>query len=115
MRPIGYNNWRECAMSYRRRAGVRAVWLAIKAGQLPPPKTLICVDCGKGAFCYDHRDYRKPLAVDPVCKSCDSMRGPGKPYYAEGTPQYASLLAKAKIAYRERHKTGRPRGKANGK
>lgn len=40
-----------------------------------------CVDCGRRAQCYDHRDYRKPLRVEPVCKRCNSMRGPGRPYF----------------------------------
>lgn len=39
-----------------------------------------CVDCGKRATSYDHRDYRKPLQVDPVCQSCNCRRGPGSPY-----------------------------------
>ena len=39
-----------------------------------------CVDCGKWAQCWDHRDYSKPLEVDPVCKSCNYHRGPGLPF-----------------------------------
>lgn len=35
-----------------------------------------CVDCGDRADRYDHRDYSKPLAVDPVCRRCDRKRGP---------------------------------------
>lgn len=53
---------------------------AILRGQLPEPSTLECVDCGVQAQCYDHRDYTKPLAVQPVCHSCNSLRGPGYPY-----------------------------------
>lgn len=34
-----------------------------------------CVDCGKPAEEYDHRDYNKPLEVEPVCKSCNRLRG----------------------------------------
>jgi len=37
-----------------------------------------CVDCGKPAKCYDHRDYFKPLDVEPVCISCNRFRGPAK-------------------------------------
>ena len=37
-----------------------------------------CVDCGDVATEYDHRDYSKPLDVDPVCRSCNRRRGPGK-------------------------------------
>ena len=39
-----------------------------------------CVDCGKRAEHYDHRDYTKPLEVEPVCRSCNKLRGPAHPY-----------------------------------
>lgn len=52
---------------------------AIKRGELPPAKTQECKDCGNQAFCYDHRDYNRPLMVDAVCKKCDARRGPGSP------------------------------------
>ena len=35
-----------------------------------------CVDCGEKAQVYDHRDYNKPLEVDPVCQKCNCARGP---------------------------------------
>jgi hypothetical protein len=35
----------------------------------------LCVDCGCRAHVHDHRDYTKPLEVDPVCFSCNSIRG----------------------------------------
>jgi DNA-directed RNA polymerase subunit RPC12/RpoP len=35
-----------------------------------------CVDCGDRATCYDHRDYNKPIAVEPVCRTCNRLRGP---------------------------------------
>jgi len=41
-------------------------------------KDVLCVDCGKRAKVYDHRDYNKPLDVEPVCIKCNSMRGKGK-------------------------------------
>lgn len=50
---------------------------AIKNGLLLPADTFDCADCGKPAVCYDHRDYSKPLEVAPVCKSCNTKRGPG--------------------------------------
>ena len=37
-----------------------------------------CVDCGKRATEYDHRDYNKPLDVEPVCNTCNRLRGPAK-------------------------------------
>lgn len=49
---------------------------AIKRGELCSPRTLDCADCGGQAMDYDHRDYTKPLAVEPVCRSCNKLRGP---------------------------------------
>lgn len=57
-----------------------AVKNEVMNGRLLPAKDCKCVDCGKQAQCYDHRDYRKPLMVEPVCKSCDGKRGAGAPY-----------------------------------
>lgn len=56
----------------------RKVHSAIYHGLLSHPKFLRCKDCGRQAQCYDHRDYDFPLAVDPVCWSCNSKRGPAK-------------------------------------
>jgi hypothetical protein len=56
---------------------------AIRKGILPPVATLICVDCGKPAQCYEHRDYNKPLEVEPTCKSCNTRRGPAIPLNQE--------------------------------
>ena len=71
---------RQRAMAKRRAAACAAVAKAVRTGALAPAKTLACTDCGKTAFCYDHRDYSKPLEVDPVCKRCDCLRGSGAPY-----------------------------------
>lgn len=49
---------------------------AIKQGLIPHISTLSCSDCGAGAKNYDHRDYTKPLDVEPVCCSCNTKRGP---------------------------------------
>jgi hypothetical protein len=46
---------------------------------LQPAATKKCVDCGNPAECYDHRDYTRPLKVEPVCKACNNRRGPGWP------------------------------------
>jgi hypothetical protein len=56
---------------------------AIKEGKLRPVKEFICVDCGKQATDYDHRDYNKPLDVVPVCRSCNVKRGPAIPLNQE--------------------------------
>lgn len=66
------------AKRYRHiRCATAKVHGAIKRGKLPSPKTLTCADCGGHATEYDHRDYSKPLVVEPVCHSCNQKRGPG--------------------------------------
>lgn len=52
----------------------------VRQGKIPRACELLCVDCGKGATDYDHRDYTKPLEVAPTCRSCNRRRGPGYPY-----------------------------------
>jgi hypothetical protein len=55
---------------------------AVKVGFLPDPTNFICLDCkGRQAQCYDHRDYSKPLEVDPVCLRCNNSRGRGIPLH----------------------------------
>lgn len=44
--------------------------------RLPRARDLACVDCGHPANGYDHRDYRKPLEVQAVCRACNTRRGP---------------------------------------
>lgn len=60
-------------------AAIAAVGKAVRNGVLPPVKTLICVDCGVQAQCYEHRDYNKPLDVVPVCRKCNYRRGAAIP------------------------------------
>jgi len=63
------------------------VALAVARGDLPRVNDLACVDCGEyRAQCYDHRDYTKPLEVEPVCGGCNKRRGPGYPYNQEVSP-----------------------------
>lgn len=64
------------AVDQLRSSAVRAVKEAIKAGQLQPAKQRLCVDCERPAHDYDHRDYRKPMDVEPVCRPCNQRRGP---------------------------------------
>jgi hypothetical protein len=63
-----------------KRAMMRAAQIvcrAIKAGKLTHPTKLVCVDCKiRPATSYEHRDYAKPLDVDPICQSCNIKRGP---------------------------------------
>ena len=53
-----------------------AVARAIKRGLLKRPREFPCTDCGKPAEQYDHREYAKPLEVEPVCRRCNLKRGP---------------------------------------
>ena len=48
---------------------------AIAGGGIGRPTEFECVDCGKPAAEYDHRDYNKPLEIEPVCRSCNRIRG----------------------------------------
>lgn len=62
-----------------------ARWLVrkeIESGRLPALRggNVLCVDCGAPAQGYDHRDYMRPLVVEPVCRKCNRRRGPAAPY-----------------------------------
>lgn len=75
------------------------VGAAVKAGVLPPIRTLQCEDCGKRAEAYDHRDYTEPLFVIAVCDPCNFARGLGIPYYLGGL---AKALRNEKLKKRRR-------------
>jgi len=92
--------WRKAFMIDRRNSAATKVKTAIRNGVIAPLDGLKCVDCGENAFCYDDRDYRKPLKVDPVCKSCDGRRGPGKPYLQYDSKEYKIALRNFKARYR---------------
>lgn len=81
-------HWRQTAKGHascaarnealKRHAGYGAkqeVFKAVRDGRLPKVNSLDCVDCGAMAQCYDHRDYALPLAVVPVCRRCNWLRG----------------------------------------
>ena len=59
-----------------RSKAARLVSKHVRTGKIPPAKECVCVDCGKQAAHYDHREYMKPLDVVPVCISCNIKRGP---------------------------------------
>lgn len=67
----------ECAstVTEARAKVMSAVAKAVRLGEIPPAKTLMCVDCGKPASDYDHRRYLEPLFVVPTCRSCNLKRG----------------------------------------
>lgn len=72
-------SWKNSPLRSGHEASRKITKYAVKIGFLPPPTDFDCQDCGKPAECYDHRDYNKPLDVDPVCVSCNSSRGRGIP------------------------------------
>lgn len=55
----------------------RIVNRAVRRGEMRPAYEYQCADCDARAIEYDHRDYLKPLVVDPVCRRCNVRRGPG--------------------------------------
>lgn len=68
------------------------VTTAIYHGDLPKlDGSVPCVDCAAPAVEYDHRDYRKPLDVDPVCRACNAARGPGAFRDPTGTNKPATM------------------------
>jgi hypothetical protein len=72
---------------YRKRA-TALVAKAVAAGQLANLKEAVvpCVTCGKRAVYYDHHNYAKPLDVQPVCASCNALRGTGLNAWIDDTP-----------------------------
>lgn len=59
-----------------------ATWIvsrAVREGLIPRAVECTCVDCGRPASGYDHRDYGLPMQIEPVCRSCNSKRGTAKP------------------------------------
>ena len=44
-------------------------------GYLGVAKDQKCKDCGKKAQHWEHRNYARPLLVDPVCVKCNHKRG----------------------------------------
>ena len=62
-------------------AGAVAIALVareIRAGRMQKATAHACVDCGRQAAEYDHRDYERPLDVVPTCCSCNRKRGHAK-------------------------------------
>lgn len=68
----------QCAEQRRREQSraIQRVNYAIRRGFLSRPAEHACADCGAQATDYDHRDYTKPLEVEPVCSACNTRRGP---------------------------------------
>ncbi len=59
----------------RQTKALSVVMKARLSGKLADPSTLQCVDCAQPARVWEHRDYLKPLDVEPVCYPCNQRRG----------------------------------------
>ncbi len=51
---------------------------AKRRGFIGKPDFHKCKDCGKKATKWDHRNYGRPLIVEPVCHSCNIKRSKTK-------------------------------------
>ena len=81
--PIPHSNGRFCRICARIWIGmqqdrIKRVGAAVRAGKIKAAKHYKCVDCGRQAEHYDHRNYSKPFEIDPTCRVCNYARGPGK-------------------------------------
>ena len=80
----------ECNRSSVRKLtyAMREVRKAVDFGLLPNLKEsyVPCIDCGKRATLYEHRDYDSPLKVDPCCRGCNSSRGIGENRFCSEIP-----------------------------
>lgn len=85
----------------------RLVKQAIKSGELADLKQahVACADCGGRAVLWEHRDYLKPVDVEPVCKPCNVRRGPAVPCLPRLTGRLAVMSEQGRIgqqkAYQE--------------
>jgi hypothetical protein len=79
-----------CAAQYAavQKKAISETTRAVKRGLIKPAKGQQCADCGLPAKYLDHRDYTKPLEVDPVCAVCNAKRGGGKwkPHHVRVAP-----------------------------
>lgn len=74
---------------------------AQKKGLIPKlDGSVPCMDCGHPAWVYDHRDYRKPKDVEPVCSGCNKNRGPALP-----------MVSQCRLAKRIRYRYQKERNK----
>lgn len=94
----------ECSQWLRvaRQSVASAMNSAINNGLIPPLKGLLCVDCGKDAEHYDHREYLKPLVVEPVCRSCNYRRAQATDLNAFMAKYFG--IAQSKVKFRVKRK-----------
>ncbi len=101
MEPPTYAEYRPLAVLAH-----KAVQRAVRRGDLPRllESDVACVDCGKRALQWEHRDYTKQLEVEPVCIRCNNARGPAFPYDQPGTKTLIDI--KREMGYPIRRKWG---------
>lgn len=79
-RPQRVNRCVRCEKEIRRLANYayKLTWRAVLLGYLPNLRDTYvkCTDCDKPAKTYDHRSYLRFTDVQPVCKGCNTLRGP---------------------------------------
>lgn len=80
-----------------------AVAKARRQGLLADPRMLPCTDCRSAASEYDHRDYNKPLQVEPVCRGCNARRGRALPKQWRPGEWQAYIDRVAKATWTRRH------------
>lgn len=84
----------------------KIVMVAMREGRLPHliDENSECADCGDRASVYDHRDYRMPLNVVPVCDSCNLRRGPAA--FSDGHEHFLTRTSgRTKITWSDMRKT----------
>lgn len=82
----GTRKYKEWCLNQTVRNLCRSIYMkALRNKRLEHWRGKTCIDCGKPAQCYDHRNYYYPMRVDPVCQSCNAKRGEGFPYLGTQT------------------------------
>jgi len=74
--PCQRQQWKAAERAIGARTAMKAVHNAVRSGRMQPATAFACIDCTAPAEVYDHRDYNKPLQVEPVCLRCNARRGP---------------------------------------
>jgi hypothetical protein len=86
----------------RADAARKMVARAVRAGRLVSLQDtpVLCVDCEKNrATSYDHRDYAKPLQVEPVCRRCNKIRGAARNHFFSGQQRGRLLRVTCSCGY----------------
>jgi len=87
--PCQRQQWKAAERAIGARAAMKVVAKAVRGGRIQPAAAFACADCSDAAAVYDHRDYTKPLQVEPVCLRCNARRGPA--FWSLQTKAYRGL------------------------